>query len=169
MGSSFTFLSALFLCKRVPFVRLRRANGTSFGPVKVTKGDSDSIATLDAPDLAAVETAQSITLADVLARADGSEYPTFELGTADNQSRLVKVLGVSRTATSAPWRWWWMMSAFMRPIWDHHPSCRCRSFRPTARCCWQVSMHPLVRASPSRCCGRAGFTAGAFYYRARGV
>lgn len=74
-------------------MRLRRANGKSFGPVKVTKGSADNIANLDATDLAAVETAQSITLADVLARADGSEYPTFELGTADNQSRLVKVLG----------------------------------------------------------------------------
>lgn len=75
------------------FVRLRRANGKSFGPVKVTKGEADNIAVIDAIDLAAVEAAQSITLEDVLARADGSEDPTFELGTADNQSRLVKVLG----------------------------------------------------------------------------
>lgn len=59
----------------------------------MTKGEANNIAVLDEADLAAVEAAQSITLEDVLARADGSEDPTFELGTADNQSRLVKVLG----------------------------------------------------------------------------
>jgi hypothetical protein len=75
------------------YVRLRRPNGKWFGPVKVSPGATDDIAELDETDLAAVEAAQSIVLADVLARADGAEYPSFELGTADNQSKLCMVLG----------------------------------------------------------------------------
>lgn len=75
------------------FVRLRRRDGRLFGPVKVTRGTADSQAVLDADDLAAVESAQGTTLADVLARADGAEWPSFELGTASNQSRLAMVLG----------------------------------------------------------------------------
>lgn len=74
------------------FIRLRRPNGTYFGPVNVTKGDDDSQAVLNATDLATVEGQQGTTLADVLARADGGEFPSFELGTADNQSKVVKVL-----------------------------------------------------------------------------
>lgn len=75
------------------YVRLRRPTGKSFGPIKVSRGDSDNLAVLDAVDLAAVESAQGTTLADVLARADGAEWPSFELGTADNQSRLAMLLG----------------------------------------------------------------------------
>lgn len=75
------------------FVRLRRKDGRLFGPVKVTRGIADNEAVLDTDDLAAVESAQSATLADVLARADGAEWPSFELGTATNQSRLAMVLG----------------------------------------------------------------------------
>ncbi len=75
------------------YVRLRRPTGKSFGPVKVARGYSDNIAVLDDVDLAAVEAAQGTTLADVLARADGAEWPSFDLGTADNQSRLAMLLG----------------------------------------------------------------------------
>lgn len=74
------------------FIRLRRANGTYFGPVAVTKGDTDAEAVLDADDLSTVETQQGVTLANVLARDDGGEWPSYDLGTADNQSRIVKVL-----------------------------------------------------------------------------
>lgn len=74
------------------FVRLRRANGKWFGPVSVSRGVSDARAVVDADDLADVEDQQSITLGEVLSRADGSDYPTFEIGTADNQSRVCVVL-----------------------------------------------------------------------------
>lgn len=75
------------------YVRLRRPTGKSFGPVKVSRGGSDNLAVLDPVDLATVETAQGTTLAAVLARADGAEWPSFELGTADNQARLAMLLG----------------------------------------------------------------------------
>ena len=74
------------------YIRLRRPNGKEFGPIVVTKGDADAEAVLDSGDLATVESQQGITLANVLLRADGGEYPTYALGTADNQSKLVKVL-----------------------------------------------------------------------------
>jgi hypothetical protein len=74
------------------YIRLRRPNGKEFGPVTVTKGDNDNEAVLDGDDLATVESQQGVTLANVLLRADGGEYPTYALGTADNQSKLVKVL-----------------------------------------------------------------------------
>ena len=74
------------------YIRLRRPNGKEFGPVRVTKGGSDAEAVLNSDDLATVESQQGITLANVLLRADGGEYPTYAFGTADNQSKLVKVL-----------------------------------------------------------------------------
>ncbi len=74
------------------FIRLRRPNGRWFGPVTVTRGGSDAVANLNSGDLAAVEAAQGITLANVLLRDDGGEYPSYELGTAENQSRVVKLL-----------------------------------------------------------------------------
>ncbi len=74
------------------YVRLRRPDGKWFGPVVVTMGASASIANLDATDLASVQTAQGIVLADVLVREDGGEYPSFEFGTAESQSKLCVVL-----------------------------------------------------------------------------
>lgn len=74
------------------FIRIRRPNGNWFGPITVTRGTDDAHAVLDATDLATVQTQQGITLANALLRADGGEYPSFELGTADNQSKVVKVL-----------------------------------------------------------------------------
>lgn len=77
------------------FLRIRRANGKWFGPVVVTQGDDASLAEIDEDDLAAVEIAQGIELTDVLAREDGGERAAFELGSADNQSRVCVVLSGS--------------------------------------------------------------------------
>ena len=74
------------------YIRLRRPNGTFFGPVLVTVGDSPAIAKLDADSLAGAEAAQSTTLAAVLAREDGGEPASFELGTGVSSSRLCVVL-----------------------------------------------------------------------------
>jgi hypothetical protein len=74
------------------YIRLRRPNGKEFGPIRAGRGDNDNFAVLDSSDLATVESQQGITLDNVLLRADGGEYPTYALGTADNQSKLVKVL-----------------------------------------------------------------------------
>jgi hypothetical protein len=74
------------------FIRLRMPNGTFFGPVSVAEGASPSLAVLDATSLADAEAAQKTTLAAVLAREDGGEYPSFELGTGDSQSRPCLVL-----------------------------------------------------------------------------
>jgi hypothetical protein len=74
------------------YVRLRRPDGKWFGPVAVTQGASASIANLNAGDLATVQASQGITLDAVLLREDGGEYPSFEFGTADSQSKLCVVL-----------------------------------------------------------------------------
>ncbi|MBN8978006.1 MAG: DUF1983 domain-containing protein [Rhizobiales bacterium] len=74
------------------YIRLRRPNGKEFGPIRVSRGDNDNFAVLDGGDLVTVESQQGIALDNVLLRADGGEYPTYALGTADNQSKLVKVL-----------------------------------------------------------------------------
>jgi hypothetical protein len=74
------------------YIRLRRPNGTLFGPVLVTQGVDAAHAVLDNTSLAAAETAQSTTLAAVLARQDGGEDPSFELGTGVSSSKLCVVL-----------------------------------------------------------------------------
>jgi hypothetical protein len=74
------------------YIRLRRPNGTFFGPVVVTEGTNPSIAVLDLANLTATESAQSTTLAAVLAREDGAEDPSFELGTGVSSSKLCVVL-----------------------------------------------------------------------------
>lgn len=58
------------------YVMLKGADGTAFGPVKVTKGASDNVAILDATDLALVQTQQGVTLSVILARSDVSERPS---------------------------------------------------------------------------------------------
>ena len=58
----------------------------------MTEGASPAIANLDADSLAAAEAAQSTTLAAVLAREDGGEPPSFELGTGVSSSKLCVVL-----------------------------------------------------------------------------
>ena len=56
------------------------------------EGADPSIAVLDAGSLASAESAQSTTLAAVLAREDGGEDPSFELGTGVSSSKLCVVL-----------------------------------------------------------------------------
>jgi hypothetical protein len=75
------------------YVRLRRPNGTFFGPVLCAEGGDATQAVLDATSLSAAEAAQSTTLGAVLAREDGAEYPSFELGTGVSESKLCVVLG----------------------------------------------------------------------------
>jgi hypothetical protein len=74
------------------FIRLRMPNGKLFGPLLVREGTDPSMALLDADSLAETETAQATTLAAVLAREVGGEYPSFDLGAGVNQSRLCVVL-----------------------------------------------------------------------------
>ncbi|WP_316214288.1 host specificity factor TipJ family phage tail protein [Bradyrhizobium sp. SZCCHNR2032] len=74
------------------YIRLRRPNGTFFGPVLVTEGGDATQAVLDGASLAAAQTAQSTTLAAVLAREDGADDPSFELGTGVSSSKLCVVL-----------------------------------------------------------------------------
>ncbi|MGJ4893785.1 host specificity factor TipJ family phage tail protein [Bradyrhizobium oligotrophicum] len=74
------------------YIRLRRPNGTWFGPVVATQGADASLAVLDAASLASAETAQSTTLSAVLARADGAEDPSFEFGNGTSSSKLCVVL-----------------------------------------------------------------------------
>lgn len=74
------------------YIRLRRPNGTFFGPVACTQGADASRAVLDAASLAAAEADQATTLAAVLAREAGGEDPSFELGTGVGESRLCVVL-----------------------------------------------------------------------------
>ncbi|MFG1256307.1 host specificity factor TipJ family phage tail protein [Xanthobacter flavus] len=62
------------------YVVLRDRTGAAFGPVKCARGGTDALCVLDAADLAIVETAQGQALAAVLARAEGSELPTFAHG-----------------------------------------------------------------------------------------
>lgn len=70
------------------YIRVRRANGKFIGPIKVAKGDDDSIAVVDVDDLANVESTQGVTLDQALGREDGGEYPSFELGIGEDQSRV---------------------------------------------------------------------------------
>lgn len=73
-------------------IRLRRPNGLWFGPVLVSQGASAAIANLDGADLASAQTSQGVTLAQVLAREDGGEYPSFTFGAGENRARVVKLL-----------------------------------------------------------------------------
>ncbi|UFX42057.1 DUF1983 domain-containing protein [Bradyrhizobium sp. 41S5] len=74
------------------YIRLRRPNGKFFGPILCTQGANAAIANLDPTSLAAAQSSQSTTLAAVLAREDGGEPPSFELGTGESSSRLCLVL-----------------------------------------------------------------------------
>lgn len=74
------------------YVRIRTKTGRVFGPVLCTRGADDSQIVLDGTDLTNVETAQSMTLAQVVAREDGGEPPSFEFGTATRTARDCIVL-----------------------------------------------------------------------------
>lgn len=69
------------------YTRIRTKTGRVFGPVLSTQGASTAEIVLDETDLGAVETAQSMTLAEALDREDGGEPPSFEFGTATKTSR----------------------------------------------------------------------------------
>ncbi|MEY9262052.1 hypothetical protein AB7M45_007801 [Bradyrhizobium elkanii] len=77
------------------YIRLRRPNGKFFGPVLCTEGANAAIANLNPASLAAAESSQSTTLTAVLAREDGGEPPSFELGTGESSSKLCLVLNGS--------------------------------------------------------------------------
>ena len=74
------------------YVRIRTKTGRVFGPVLCTRGADDSQIVLDGSDLTAVQTAQSMTLAQAVAREDGGEPPSFEFGTATRTARDCIVL-----------------------------------------------------------------------------
>ncbi len=73
------------------YILLRTPTGEPFGPIKVSKGASDSIAVLNSSDLTLVEGQQGWVLADVLERNDGGPFPSFAigLGTAWQQRCIV--------------------------------------------------------------------------------
>lgn len=74
------------------YIRLRQPNGQFFGPVACTQGVDVSQAVLNTTSLAQAESDQDTTLADVLVREDGAEFPSFELGTGVSESKLCVVL-----------------------------------------------------------------------------
>ncbi|TSJ64617.1 hypothetical protein FO470_04990 [Starkeya sp. 3C] len=62
------------------WISLRDARGREFGPIKCSMGLNASIAVLDSVDLAAVEVAQGLDLADVLVPSPGGALPSYALG-----------------------------------------------------------------------------------------
>src|SRR5262245_40670010 len=101
-GNALTLDPAPVWDKAPFFIRVRMPSGKYFGPISVSEGANASLAVLDAASLAAAEAAQKTTLAAVLAREDGGEYPSFELGTGVSQSRLCLVLnGAERRSLHA--------------------------------------------------------------------
>jgi hypothetical protein len=74
------------------YIEIRTKRGKRFGPVKAARGGSDELALLDGDDLATVEAAQGMTLADALARVHDAEAAGFALGTAAHQARTCLVL-----------------------------------------------------------------------------
>lgn len=74
------------------YIRLRQPNGKFFGPVACTQGADVSEAVLNTTSLAQAESDQGTTLANVLTREDGAEFPSFELGTGISESKLCVVL-----------------------------------------------------------------------------
>lgn len=75
------------------YISFRDRRGRPFGPVKCSwAGVDDTLINLDGPDLALVEGQFGTTLADVLARADGAEEPSFELGVGARRARKCLVV-----------------------------------------------------------------------------
>jgi hypothetical protein len=62
------------------YIAIRTKTGRQFGPVLCTQGVDTAHIVLDAGDLSAVQTAQGMTLAAALARADGADDPSFDFG-----------------------------------------------------------------------------------------
>lgn len=69
------------------YIAIRDKTGRQFGPVAIARGTADNIGVLDATDLASVETAQSTTVADALARKDGADEPSFDFGPGTSRAR----------------------------------------------------------------------------------
>jgi hypothetical protein len=74
------------------YIAIRTKTGRQFGPVLCTQGDTAAEAVLDETDLLAVETAQGMTLADALERADGADDPSFDFGVSDARARSCLVV-----------------------------------------------------------------------------
>ena len=62
------------------YIRIRKADGKQFGPIKVSRGTSDAYGLMDAADLAQVEAQQATTLTQALTRPTGSEPPSCAIG-----------------------------------------------------------------------------------------
>lgn len=76
------------------YVLLRSRTGGAFGPVRCGRGASDALCVLDAQDLAQVEASQGRTLAEVLARREGAELPTYAHGAGTAwQRRCIALTG----------------------------------------------------------------------------
>ncbi len=76
------------------YLEIRSASGGRFGPVKCSRpGSDDGVALLDATDLAAVEAAQGMILAEALARTASADDPSFVFGIGDSLSKDCIVLG----------------------------------------------------------------------------
>ncbi|WP_322994062.1 host specificity factor TipJ family phage tail protein [Castellaniella sp.] len=76
------------------YISLRSKTGEPFGPIKCTRASNDAKCTLNAADLALVEANQGMALADVLARADGAQLPTYAHGVGQSwQRRCIALSG----------------------------------------------------------------------------
>jgi hypothetical protein len=74
------------------YIEMRDKRGRYFGPVKGALTTPGNKVTLDATDLAAIETSLGYTVEDALARMDGAEPPSFVWGIAGNLSRQCIIL-----------------------------------------------------------------------------
>ena len=74
------------------YVQIRTRRGRAFGPVKVSRFGSDELALVDPTDLAVVEAAQGMTIAEALARAADAEDSSFVIGTATSTAKDCIVL-----------------------------------------------------------------------------
>ncbi|NBJ13350.1 host specificity factor TipJ family phage tail protein [Microvirga arsenatis] len=72
------------------YIEVRRRDGQPWGPVRVTRGTSDRIATVNAADMATEATRQGMTLADAVARSDLADRPTAAF--SPGQPRTFRVL-----------------------------------------------------------------------------
>ncbi|MGA0595390.1 host specificity factor TipJ family phage tail protein [Enterovirga sp. CN4-39] len=72
------------------YIEVQRANGQSWGPVRVLRGPSDAIATVNASDHDAEAARQGMTLWQALARKDTAEQPLANFSPA--QPRSFRVL-----------------------------------------------------------------------------
>lgn len=74
------------------YIAIRTKTGRQFGPVQCSQGVDAAHIVLNGTDLAAVEAAQSMTLADALDRQDGADEPSFDFGAGTSRARDCIVL-----------------------------------------------------------------------------